>query len=89
MKLEDPCPPGLNGAIGAAAGLLKAAIRSLNEFEDGLSATGGGPALGAAAVAGGDVAFAIAGAAAAGLGAAGGLAGAAGSSSGGVGSGKC
>ena len=61
MKLEDPCPPGLNGAIGAAAGLLKAAIRSLNEFEDGLSATGGGPALGAAVVAGGDVAFAIAG----------------------------
>ena len=35
------CPPGLNGAIGAAAGLLKAAIRSLNEFDEGFSATGG------------------------------------------------
>lgn len=42
MKPVLVLPPGLKGVIGAAAGLLKAAILSLKELEDGLSATGGG-----------------------------------------------
>jgi hypothetical protein len=34
---------GLNGAIGGAEALLKAAMRSLNELLVGFSETGGGP----------------------------------------------
>ena len=49
-------PPGLKGAIGAAAGLLKAAMRSLNEL--GFSDTGGGGPL--AVEAGGAVGLAAA-----------------------------
>jgi hypothetical protein len=46
-----PVPPelkllGLKGAIGGAAALLNAAIRSLNEPTTGFSVTGGGPELG-------------------------------------------
>ena len=47
-----PKPPGLNGAIGGAAGLLNAAIRSLKAFELGLLETAGGGAFAAGAGAG-------------------------------------
>ena len=44
MKPDPPelNPPGLNGATGDTAALLKAAIRSRNEPPLGLSETGGG-----------------------------------------------
>lgn len=45
-------PPGLNGVTGAAAGLLNAAIRSLNEDPEGFSATAGGEAFEGALAAG-------------------------------------
>ena len=73
---------GLKGAMGAAAGLLNAAILSLNEFDVGLPATGGGPGL-RAALAGGDVGLIAAGWAGAGCGAGGGLLASIGSCSGG------
>ena len=43
MKVLGGPPPGLKGAIGTAAGLLNAAMRSRNEL--GFSATAGGGAL--------------------------------------------
>src|SRR5262249_19206764 len=46
MKPPELRPPGLKGAIGGAADLLNAAIRSLNELLVGFSETGGGGPLG-------------------------------------------
>ena len=60
-------PLGLKGATGGAAGLLNAAMRSLNELLLGFSETGGGPGLGLGA--GLDAAGAAAGGAGAGAGA--------------------
>ena len=50
MKVLEAGPPGLKGAIGGAAGLLNAAMRSRNAFELGLLDTTGGGALAAGAL---------------------------------------
>lgn len=60
-----PMPLGLKGATGAAAGLLNAAILSLNALLEGLLLTGGGAAgfdcVVAGLAAGGEVAAAASG----------------------------
>src|SRR5687768_393807 len=89
MKPPDPSPPGLNGAMGGAAALLKAAMRSRKAL--GFSDTGGGPAgLGDAGVAtagGGDATGEASAGRGTGCGWAGACAGAAGLGAGGSGRG--